>query len=383
MNLLLLDRAVWSLVLDLLDALTTGCYEHIMRTKETKCKWGHKMWDASKCDLCGDCLVRCRYVDYDKEKAVAEIRLLMEGKDADILTKCITCIACNDYCPTGADPSNLIFKMQERIGTSPIVVALAPFLDVITKGLEGQGEPGHLIAGDPDKPVLSLDSFDFGEIPEGTLDSQLFKGMTVVRGIEYMSLVGCVHMGGESFVEKYGQRVIDKLASLGKDIVYFHNEGFALVHVKAKEYGITVPFGYMHLFEHLRNYLRDHQSSISKLGKKVAYQANCATRYVPEQDDFLDEIFELIGVKRPPRLYERLNAVCCTAPIINTNRELAIGIQEKNVKDAIECGADALITSCPYCDRVMRRPTSQLSLTKIFITDLCRIALGEKPWPEG
>ena len=65
--------------------------------------------------------------------------------------------------------------------------------------------------------------------------------MTVVRGGEYMSLVGCVHMGRESIVEKYGQRVIDKLASLGKDIVYFHNEGFALVHVKAKEYGISVP----------------------------------------------------------------------------------------------------------------------------------------------
>lgn len=354
-----------------------------MRTKGTKHKWGHKMWDASKCDLCGDCLVRCRYVDYDKEKAVAEIELLMEGKDADILSKCITCIACNDYCPTGADPSNLIFKMQERIGTSPIVVAGAPVLDVIAKGLEGQGEPSQPIAGDPDKPVLSLDSFDFGQIPEGTLDSQLFKGMTVVRGSEYMSLVGCVHMGGESFVEKYGQRVIDKLASLGKDIVYFHNEGFALVHVKAKEYDITVPFNYMHLFEHLRNYLRDHQGSISKLGKKVAYQANCATRYLPEQDAFLDEIFELIGVKRPPRLYERLNAVCCTAPIINTNRELAIDIQEKNVKDAIECGADALITSCPICDRVLRRPTSQLGLPKIFITDLCRIALGEKSWPEG
>ena len=341
------------------------------------------MWDASKCDLCGDCLVKCRYVDYDKEKAVAEIRLLMEGKDADILSKCITCIACNDYCPTGADPSNLIFKMQERIGTCPIVVAGKPILDVITMGLEGQGEPSQLIAGDPDKPILSLDSFDFGQIPEGTLDSQLFKGMTVVKGIEYASLVGGVHMGGESYVERYGQRVVDKLASLGKYIVYFHNEGFALVHVKAKEYGFTVPFNYMHLFEHLRNYLRDHQSSISKLGKKVAYQANCATRYLPEQDAFLDEIFELIGAKRPSRVYERLNAVCCTAPIINTNRELAIDIQEKNVKDAIECGADAIITSCPICDRVLRRPTSQLGLPKIFITDLCRIALGEKSWPEG
>lgn len=196
-----------------------------------------------------------------------------------------------------------------------------------------------------------------------------------------MSLVGCVHFGGESFLGKYAQRVIDKLASLGKDIVYFHNEGFILAHIKAKEYGITTPFNYMHLFEYLRNYLRDHQSSITKLGKKVAYQANCATRYVPEKDTFLDEVFELIGVERPPRQYERLDALCCSGPVIFTNDELAVDIQEKNMKDTIECGADALITCCPVCDRVLERPTSQFGLPKIFITDLCRMALGEKPFP--
>jgi len=354
-----------------------------MPAKRTKNNWGQKMWDASKCDLCGDCLVKCRYVDYDKDKAVAQIKLLMEGKDADILSKCITCIACNDYCPTGADPSSLIFKMQEKIGTSPIVVVNAPILNGLAKGLEGQGEPRRLIPGDPDKPVLSLDSFELEWIPEGTLDSQLFEGMTVVRGGEYMSLIGCLHYGGESFIERYAQRVIDKLASLGKDIVYFHNEGFALVHVKAKERGIIVPFNYMHLFEYLRNYLRSHQSSITKLGKKVAYQANCATRYIPEQESFLDEVFELIGAGRPPRQYERLNAVCCSVPIIHTDNKLAADIQEKNIRDAIECGADALITSCPICDRVLRRPTSEFGLPKIFITDLCRIALGEKSWPDA
>jgi hypothetical protein len=341
------------------------------------------MWDFSKCDLCGDCLVKCRYVDYDTDQAVAEIKLLIEGKEADILNKCITCVACNNYCPTGADPSNLIFKMQEKIGTCPIAVVGKPVLDEMAKGLEGRGEPGQLIEGDPDKPVLSFDSFQFGQFPEGTLDSMLFKGMTVVRGSEYMSLVGCVHMGGESFSEKYAQNVVDKLASLGKDILYIHNEGYILAHVKAKELGITVPFKYMHLFEYLRDYLRDNPSSITKLSKKVAYHANCATRWIPEQDPFLDEIFQLVGVERVPRQYEGLNAVCCTGPIINTDRELAVNIQENNVKDAIDCGADAMITICPICDAVMRRPTSRLGLPKIFITDLCRIALGEKSWPEG
>ena len=72
------------------------------------------MWDASKCDLCGDCLVKCLYVDYDKEKAVANIKALMEGQEAEIVSKCITCCACSQYCPTGADPFNLIIKAVEK-----------------------------------------------------------------------------------------------------------------------------------------------------------------------------------------------------------------------------------------------------------------------------
>jgi hypothetical protein len=52
-------------------------------------------------------------------------------------------------------------------------------------------------------------------------------------------------------------------------------------------------------------------------------------------------------------------------------------------KEAIACGADAIITSCPLCYGVFRRPSLQFKLPNIFITDLCRIALGEKPWPDG
>jgi Fe-S oxidoreductase len=126
--------------------------------------------------------------------------------------------------------------------------------------------------------------------------------MTLVRDGQYASSVGYVHKGGVSLVEKYGQRVLDNLASLGKDIVYVHNEGFAPAHVKAKEYGFKVPFKYMHFFEYLRNYLNAHKKNIKKLNNKIAYQANCTTRWIPEYDAFLDEIFNLVGVKWPNKV---------------------------------------------------------------------------------
>src|SRR4030042_4214201 len=179
----------------------------------------------------------------------------MEGKDAEILNKCTPCMACGSPCPTGADPSDLIFKMQEKIGTCLIVVVGKPLCEEAVRAFEGRegsgrskpgtsGKPAlsfdgfrfdyqELIPGDPDKPALSLDAFRFDYFPEGTFDSRLLQGLAMVRGGQYASLVGYVHMGGESLVERYGQRVLDNLASLGKDIVYIHNEGFVLAHVKA------------------------------------------------------------------------------------------------------------------------------------------------------
>jgi len=330
------------------------------------------MWDASKCDLCGDCLVQCLYVNYDKDKAVAEIKALMEGKQAEIISKCITCCACREYCPTGADPFNLIIRAVEKAGIFP-----GSEKELIARSFDVASE---VIPGDPDKPALSLCTMEHF-IPEGALDGQLFQGMSVVKGGDYYCLIGWEHSGKESLIEKYAQRFIDNLASLGKDILFLHDDCYAMVHAKIKDYGIDIPFNYTHIFEYLRNYLRDHQSSITQLGKKVAYQQPCASRYTPEKNAFLDEIFKLIGVERPPRKYERETALCCTAPIISTNRDMAIELQERNVRDAIDYGTDALITLCPICDRVMSRPTGQLGLIKIYITDLCRIALGEKPWP--
>lgn len=338
------------------------------------------MWDASKCDLCGDCLVKCRYVDYDRDRAVSEMRLLMEGKAADILDRCVTCNACFQYCPTGADPADLIYRMQERLA-SPIAVGFKPFIDSVVKTFEKGSRDVQVIEGDPEKPALSFDSFPFTQFPEGTLESSMFKGMTVVRGRKYASLVGMAHMGGASLADKYGQKVIDAFAELGKDIVYMHNEGYILAHLKARELGIDVPYTYMHLFEYLRDYLRNNQNDVKKLNRRVAYQPNCAVRWLPGQNAWLDEIFELIGVERVSRAYQGVDALCCGGPALFVNRELGMRMQADNIRDAMDNRAEALITICPMCDTVMKGETTKAGLPQIFITDLCRMALGEVAWP--
>ena len=74
------------------------------------------MFDRSKCDLCGECLVKCQYVDYGLERAKEEIGKLIMGEPASILKECVTCVACNQYCEKGANPFDLINQMQEETG---------------------------------------------------------------------------------------------------------------------------------------------------------------------------------------------------------------------------------------------------------------------------
>ncbi len=330
------------------------------------------MWEAAKCNFCGDCLVKCQYIDYDKGKSVRDIKSLIKGENAEILGKCVTCCACSEYCATGADPFDLILKMMEKHKSFPSTAAgmfaLAPTL------------PNQILPGDPGKPVLSLCVMEVS-LPPDTISGQMFDGLTIAKGGDYFCYIGYVHGGLESPIEQNAQKFIDNIAKLGKEVVFLHDDCYAMVDSKVKDYGIKVPFKYKHILEYMRDYLRDNKNKIKKLGKKVAYQRPCASRYTPDKDVYVDEIFELIGVERPRRKYERESALCCTGAFVKVFPPLAAEFQAKNVDDAIQAGADALVTLCPLCDRVLRRPTTERGLLKIYITDLVRMALGEKPWP--
>ncbi|MFA5064519.1 MAG: (Fe-S)-binding protein [Dehalococcoidia bacterium] len=331
------------------------------------------MWNAAKCDLCGDCLAKCLYVDYDGKKAAADIKDLMDGKPAAILNKCVTCCACREYCPTGADPFDLILKAMEKHNSYASPDSLKMFSLAHTL-------PGQVIPGDPGKPVLSLCVMEMS-LPPDAISGQLFDGLTIAKGGEYFCYVGYVHAGVETPVAENARRFIDNISKLGNEIIFLHDDCYAMVDAKVRDYGIEVPFKYMHIFEYMRNYLRDNKSKITKLDKKVAYQRPCASRYTPTKDVFVDEIFDLIGVERPKREYEREKALCCSGAFVKVYPQLAAEVQAKNVDDAIRCGADALVTLCPMCDRVLRRPTTERGLRKIYITDLVGMALGEKPFP--
>ena len=330
------------------------------------------MFDRSKCDLCGECLVKCQYVDFNLEKAKEEIDKLIKGEPASIIKECITCVACNQYCEKGANPFDLINQRQEETGLFPVsdrALEMFSAADIM---------PTEVISGQPGKPVMSLCTM--GDLIPGLFEGQLFEGMTFLKGGEYFCKIGWVHAGKVSPVRDGAQAVVDKLAETNaKEIIFYHDDCYAMMATKVKEYGIDLPFKPIHIIGYLLSYLKDHKDQIKKLNMKIAYQQPCASRYTPWKDEWLDELFHLIGVERVKRKYDRMNALCCASTIVATDYERASSIKNRNIKDALDAGAEAMIFLCPICFLSLRRRAREAGLKTIPISNLCRLALGEKP----
>ncbi|MCF8145382.1 MAG: (Fe-S)-binding protein [Deltaproteobacteria bacterium] len=333
------------------------------------------MWEAEKCNLCGECLVRCQYVDFDQDRAVSEIRELMAGRPAEILKECVTCCACNEYCPTGANPFDLINRLQEVHQSLPIPEKMRKFMDA------GGTMPSAVIGGDASKPVLSLCVMD-PALPPGSVEGRMFDGMTVAKGGEYFCYLGYVHIGMDSPLKAHAQEFIDRLAGLGaREIVFLHADCHAMLN-KVPEYGIDVPFKATHLIEYMRDYVKAHPDQVSPLNRRIAYQRPCASRYSPEIEPVLDDLFERIGVERVERTYDRESALCCGGLFSRIYPDRIKPLMAGNLKDATEHQAEAMVFLCPLCMATLAKGADAQNLKPIFITQLVRMALGELPFPE-
>lgn len=332
------------------------------------------MWHVDKCDFCGDCLVRCQYVDYDEGKAIQQMREIADGKPAEILSQCITCCACNEYCPNGANPFDLISRLQELHHSHPIPEKTRKFMDA------GGTMPSALIRGDDSKPALSLCVME-PFMPSDAVGGQMFEGMTVAKGGRYFCYLGYVHIGMESPLAEHAQGFVDELASIGtEEIVFIHADCYAMIS-KMPDYGIEIPFKVTHIIEYMRDYLKGNKESISPLNFKIAYQRPCASRYSGEIEPILDDLFELVGVERVERRYDRDSALCCGGVFSRIYPERIRPTMEANLKDALEAGGEAMVFLCPLCMGALGKSAKEKGMHPIFITQLVRMALGELPFP--
>jgi len=330
------------------------------------------MFKESLCDFCGECLGRCPYIDFDTEQGALEFKRLVKGDAPDWLKQCVTCFACNEYCPRDARPFDIIVKRMEERGDyiDPKLFTLARDMVIPKKDFT----PPELTG-----PVMSLCTI-YVNMP-WAFQGQLFEGLNMVKGRHYFCNLLYPHLGNETLLREGMQPLVDRLASLGaQEIIFIHDDCYSVMTEYASQYKIDLPFRPVHIFEYLLKYLQNHKDIIVPLNMNVAYQRPCASRLTPEKDSMLDEIFDLIGVTRVARKYDRENALCCGQDMhgMQSRGEKFPQYQDLNIQDALDHQARAMIFLCPLCLDALYKKSREAGLQNYMISDLCRLALGEE-----
>lgn len=343
-------------------------------------------FDSSKCDFSrcrGECLTRCPYVSYDEKMAKDAIRALISGKMSPILSECITCAACNDFCPTGANPWDLIAWRQEETNILGIPVDASPSSDWLVK-------PYKVRRGKPGGPLISMGGI-YEVVPqEEFLKGRMFDDATLIGGGDVACGFTETHLGRASRPLKNLPVFIENLSRAAEEfgvdeIVFTHDACYNVATTLAMSQNMEVPFRAVHILEYIRNWLRDHKDEITPLNLKVGLQGGCTTRYAPDRgdgeiwSDWINEIFEMIGVEsvEEKRKYTGDDRLCCGSSIFHSQHDRALGIQKMNIQDAIDAGAERYVFICPACIAIMRMTCRKLNLEPVYITQLVKLALGE------
>lgn len=339
-------------------------------------------FDANRCFSCQthDCLTRCQYMQMDDPTAKTEIEKIIHKEDSFVLHDCATCYACEEYCKRGNHPFYLIVQRQEEMGISPLPDPL------VKRGIQlavpFRGEPEIY---DIEGTALNLGVFsDLSNLTQG----KLFEGLTLMsidprKMFHYFCQLMYLHYGKVSIInERLGKTMETIAAHKVKEVVHFHDECYGTYTSYAPAFGIDVPFKSIHLFEYLYNRLLELKDDIKPLNLTVAYQRPCSSRLSSDKYKFVDAIFDLIGVKHPPREYSGENAICCAGTILGQkrkgSRQLSMELQKKNIDDMKQVDAQVCVFNCPACMTTLGRKVAQSGMMPMFMSDLCRMAIGEK-----
>jgi len=334
------------------------------------------MFDSSNCASCEgiDCLMKCQWIAFDNiDDARAEQMKMINGEDSRVLSECLTCFACDEYCPHGSHPFDMKVELQEKYNSHNIPTKI---VEMMINRYTPHDEV-RFKEIDPEKPVLNKCAFVKTHAKH--MEGPMFD-MQYVAGLDYFCNMLYHHVERDSMVKERVQIIIGNIVKQGiKEMICFHDECYGLYASYCPRNNIEVPFKPIHLFEYVYNYLKEHESDITKLNMKIAYQRNCSNRFIPETDQWVDKICDLIGVERVAREFDREDALCCGAsfPMLGGGK-LTRPTQNKNVKDMLDHGAEAAVFNCGMCMEALAAKTERKGLKNYLLSDLARMALGEQ-----
>jgi Fe-S oxidoreductase len=218
---------------------------------------------------------------------------------------------------------------------------------------------------------------------------RLFEGISIIspdtrKMFHYFCQLMYLHYARSSVIKERLPGIINTIAGhKPTDVICFHDECYGTYASYCPAVGIDVPFNPVHFFEFLYYRLQNLRDLVRPVNVKVAYQRPCSSRLSPDKHHFVQDIFDLIGAERVKREYDDKNALCCAGTIQGQKREgsrkRALDVQRRNVEDMEKAGAQICVFNCPACYQTLGPKVALLGIEPMYMSDLCRLAIGEKP----
>jgi Fe-S oxidoreductase len=321
-------------------------------------------WD--KCTLCGECLMKCPVMEMGEDEAKAEFASLLKGEAAPrVFSECTLCFSCNNYCPEGLRPYELILeRITGRDNRKPALFSY--FLNGLPAPSLFQDLYGSLSFGEQEilrrwssPPPPSKDMLFVGCI-----------GKTICHDIENSQVMKDLPKFGPSDVccgelayrggswETYAQiteRLLARFSDLDIErmVCYCASCYNFLSVILPKVYGKEVPFELTSLYQWLLERFEAGEVEVKKpLGYRAAVHESCyASELGPEFYEALRTLYRAAGVEVVELEHNRERALSCGAASVARRWNLLDIMREQNRKygEVKESGTRQVAVNCPGC----------------------------------
>jgi Fe-S oxidoreductase len=325
--------------------------------------------------------------------------------DDDILQRiysCTGCRSCEQQC--GVYHHDHIFEVVQALRTEAVTQGLLnPAYTIMIDNLrrndsvfdKPKSERGEWAKGTGAKEATSntvdvlfhagcLFSFDseLWNVPRSVI--KLMRAAGVNAGIMGKEEACC---GGRAYeigytgeFTKYAQHCIDTFNSLGvSKVITSCSDCYSTFKTLYPKLNKKMNFETMHVLEFLEQLIKESKLGFSRrIPLKVTYHDPCHLgRHLSQgvYDPPRKVLTSIPGIELVEMERTRENAWCCGAGagVSQANPELALWTANERLKEAKSTGADALVTSCGWCERNFRDAAKEYGID-IEIYDVTELA---------
>lgn len=348
------------------------------------------------CNVCGECLSRCEFLNLPIKEAKLEIIRLVKGKETEyVLQKCRSCGSCNAFCPRGCDVWTLIITRQyesykkEGISVKRTFALPNQPKSIWTSMYEGlpddEKENIRLWSNLPksDEVVYSgCAALLFSYL----LKTKLFDNVDIMGSEEFCDGGMYYQIGLLNVFEFFAKRVEEIfkcLKNIKRLITFCPSCDHMFRHILPQYLGVNFDFEVQSITEWLWGRIEKGKIEIkSKLNKTVAIQDACHAK-VGNQPDVARKILEAIGVEVIEMERSKEDALCCGMGDVSIRfdpmRMLVSGIGQWS--KAKKTKADIFLTYCPGCLLILAgmKKFYPTRMPLYHIVELVQLATGEEP----